>query len=124
MSGIVYRERNAGTRIDEHMRDEGFNIRIGVDPVTGFVRGGNEWNCGTWMDKMGSSERAGNRGQPATPRDGAPVELQALVVRVCDFAQDMHKNGYFPYASVTSADGKNGFVRKQLFIFRSTNILA
>lgn len=100
--GIHFRERNAGHQIDEHMRDEGFNVSAWICHETGFVFGGNSFNCGTWMDKMGSSERANNKGLPASPRDGAAVELQGLALYVAENLDKLHSQGHF------QADGLNG----------------
>ncbi|RVE47316.1 hypothetical protein evm_008053 [Chilo suppressalis] len=98
--GLVFRERNAGRQIDAHMTDKGFNVQIGVDPETGFPFGGNDANCGTWMDKMGSSEKAGTRGVPATPRDGSAVELVALAYRAAAWLAGQHRAQRYPYPGV------------------------
>jgi glycogen debranching enzyme len=85
----VFRELNAGTKIDAQMKDNGFNVNIKMDPTNGFLFGGNAENCGTWMDKMGSSSN--NKGVPVTPRDGVPIELVALQYSVLIYLAELYK---------------------------------
>ena len=67
-SGITFTEKGAGPGLDRDMTPPGFVVSASVDWDTGFVRGGSQYNCGTWMDKVGESSWAGNKGIPATPR--------------------------------------------------------
>lgn len=95
--GINFREWNAGTAIDAHMKTNGFNISINCDiDKTGFCFGGNPDNCGTWMDKMGSSDITKNRGVPATPRDGAPIELVAMQYSILTWLAKLNQKGVIP----------------------------
>jgi glycogen debranching enzyme len=98
--GIDYVEWNAGTRIDAHMVQGGFQTKVTWEAKTGFIYGGNRQNCGTWMDKLGSSDKARNRGVPATPRDGADVELIGLLRSALRFLTKSHERGEYPYESV------------------------
>jgi glycogen debranching enzyme len=104
-SGLCFREANAGPDLDRQMSDKGFDIEVKVDWDNGFVFGGSQHNCGTWMDKMGESERAGSKGIPGTPRDGAAVEIIGLLYSTVKWLSDLHSAGNFSHSGVTRADG-------------------
>lgn len=99
-NGISFREYNAGPNLDMQMSDAGFNIDIRVDWSTGLILGGNQHNCGTWMDKMGESVRAGTKGVPGTPRDGAPVEITGLLASTLRWLDQLSSAGKFPFKGV------------------------
>lgn len=100
-SGMHFREANAGPSIDSQMKDAGFNIDIETDWDTGIIFGGNEWNCGTWMDKMGESEKAGSKGVPGTSRDGAPVEITGLLYSTLKWVEALSQKGQYKYSGVS-----------------------
>ena len=106
--GIHFREYNAGPQLDSQMSDQGFNIDVQVDWSTGFVHGGNRFNCGTWMDKMGESEQAGSKGVPGTPRDGAAIEITGLLKSALRWVIELHAHGHFPWTEVNTTPGDNG----------------
>lgn len=112
--GISFRERNAGHDIDRDMSSAGFDVHAAVNWDNGFVYGGNKSNCGTWMDKMGSSEATGNAGKPATPRDGSAVELVGLCKSTVRWLAEMYQQGLYPYDGVM-AKTSNGDVIKMKF---------
>jgi len=104
-SGMDFREYNAGPAIDSQMKSEGFNIKIWTDWETGLIFGGNQFNCGTWMDKMGESEKAGSKGVPGTPRDGAPVEITGMLYSCLDWVAKLYQAGNYKYEGITLENG-------------------
>ncbi|KAL1897826.1 bifunctional 4-alpha-glucanotransferase/amylo-alpha-1,6-glucosidase [Ceratocystis pirilliformis] len=104
-AGISFREANAGAAIDSQMSDEGFNIDIKVDWENGFIFGGNQHNCGTWMDKMGESVKARSKGVPGTPRDGAAVEITGMLYSTLKWVSELNAAGKFAKPGVEKADG-------------------
>ena len=103
-TGLKFREANAGDGLDRQMTSSGFNIEVHVDWETGLIFGGNQSNCGTWMDKMGESERANSKGVPGTPRDGAAIEITGLLYSTLLWVADLHSKGLYRYAGVSTSD--------------------
>lgn len=98
--GLSFREYNAGPDLDVQMKPEGFQIDVKVDWETGFIFGGSQFNCGTWQDKMGESEKAGNKGVPGTPRDGASIEITGLVYSTLAWVVRLNEAGLYPQQGV------------------------
>lgn len=105
--GMSFREYNAGPDLDVQMKPEGFQIDIKVDWDTGIIFGGSQNNCGTWQDKMGESEKAGSKGVPATPRDGAAIEITGLVYSALSWVAKLHESNAYPHAGVDIGDGNS-----------------
>ncbi|MCJ1474632.1 hypothetical protein MMC13_003292 [Lambiella insularis] len=98
--GLSFREANAGPSLDMQMKMEGFQIDVRVDWETGLIFGGNQHNCGTWMDKMGESDKAGSKGVPGTPRDGAAIEITGLAYSTLTWVAKLHQEGKYQFDSV------------------------
>ena len=106
VKGIAFKEWKAGYEIDSEMSEEGFNVNVYFNKENGFIYGGNKNNCGTWMNKMGSSIIAKNKGIPATPRNGADIEIISLLYYSLIHLNNFYNNKKFPYNDVTLPDGK------------------
>ncbi|RHZ65683.1 uncharacterized protein CDV56_108778 [Aspergillus thermomutatus] len=105
--GLSFREHNAGPNLDMQMKPEGFQIDVKVDWETGIIFGGSQHNCGTWQDKMGESEKAGNKGVPGTPRDGAAIEITGLLYSALTWIAGLHERGLYPHDKVDIAEGRS-----------------
>jgi hypothetical protein len=91
-SGIHFREYNAGPNLDGQMSEKGFDIDIQVDWKTGLIHGGNEHNCGTWMDKMVSPLSFFFRPSVGTDEDwDGRVRVRRRVIRVCRVRRGMER---------------------------------
>ena len=78
----------------------GLKINIFLDKETGFLYGGNKLNAGTWMNHIGASSKAKNLNIPATPRDGADIEIIALLYNCINFVLELNYKNCYPYENV------------------------
>ncbi|KAI9808320.1 MAG: hypothetical protein M1825_004777 [Sarcosagium campestre] len=108
--GIQYEEANAGPDLDMQMKPDGFFVSASVDWESGILFGGNQSNCGTWQDKMGESARAGSKGIPGTPRDGAAIEITGLLYSTLVWLTKLQRQGVYSHNGVSTSRAEEGFV--------------
>jgi glycogen debranching enzyme len=58
------------------------------------------------MDKMGESERAGSKGVPGTPRDGAAVEITGLHYSAMRWVAELNRAGKYQWSGVKTDTGE------------------
>ncbi|KRX09092.1 Six-hairpin glycosidase-like protein [Pseudocohnilembus persalinus] len=100
MNGIKFIEWDSGRYLDEFMDSLGFHINLQYDEKTGFIVGGNAKNALTWMDTIGSSSKGNNKGIPASSRDGAPIELTAILWNCLNFVSELYNQDKYKYEGV------------------------
>ena len=95
-----YQKRPRSKKSQNNSDIDAFKVNIYLDLQTGFIYGGNKYNSGTWMNRIGSSSKAKNLNIPATPRDGADIEIIALLFNCLNFVIELNYKNYYTYKNV------------------------
>ena len=95
-----YQRRPQFNKKIENSDINGLKINIYLDTETGFIYGGNTLNAGTWMNHIGSSAKGKNLNIPSTPRNGADIEIIALLYNCLNFVIEINYKNYYSYKNV------------------------
>ena len=102
--GINFKEWFAGHDLEQYLRHMGFEIKININNINGFIFGGNSANNGTWMDRLNKDHN--NKG-PFTPRDGADIEIISLLYTCLNFVIEMNEKNLYSKKGVVLNNGIN-----------------
>jgi len=115
------------------MRNEGFTVTAKLDASTGLIYGELGEHRRTWMDKMGSAVGL-NQGEPATPRDGAAIEITGLLYSAVRWVERLASSSITSSSSSTAAaaeqaiggggggGGGGGSIKQPSFSFKGVTL--